>query len=74
MSAQPENTLLVNGEPRPYVRQTVADLLRDLGLDPQRSGIAVALNDTVVPRSEWEERVLQPGDRVEVVRAVAGGQ
>lgn len=73
MSAAGEATLLVNGEPRHYTRLTIAELLQEMGIDPQRPGIAVAVNDTVVPRSEWSEMVLQPGDRVEIVRAVAGG-
>ncbi len=66
-------TLVVNGEPRPYTPQTVAELLEALGLDPARPGIAVAVNDAIVPREEWASRALRPGDRVEVVRAVAGG-
>ncbi|MDQ7029284.1 MAG: sulfur carrier protein ThiS [Ardenticatenia bacterium] len=66
-------TLWVNGEPRPYTPQTVAELLETLGLDPQRPGIAVAVNDAIVPRDMWAASTLCPGDRVEIVRAVAGG-
>ncbi|MER3400138.1 MAG: thiamine biosynthesis protein ThiS [Thermoflexus sp.] len=68
-----EATLVVNGQTYPYRPQTVRELLADLGLDPDRPGIAVAVNATVIPRSEWDVVHLQPGDRVEVVHAVAGG-
>ncbi|MDF3036543.1 MAG: thiS, partial [Paucimonas sp.] len=35
--------------------------------------LAVAINREVVPRSQWVERVLQPSDRVDIVRAIGGG-
>lgn len=37
-------------------------------------GLAVAIDDEVVPRSEWDSTVLSPGQRVEIVRAVGGGR
>ncbi|MFJ9579522.1 sulfur carrier protein ThiS [Streptomyces sp. NPDC101191] len=37
------------------------------------SGVAAAVNETVVPRGEWETTVLGEGDRVEVLTAVQGG-
>ncbi|MGC8463952.1 MAG: sulfur carrier protein ThiS [Acidimicrobiales bacterium] len=40
---------------------------------PSRRGVAVAVNGTVVPRSQWDATVLNPGDRVEIVTAAAGG-
>lgn len=67
--------LRVNGEwmewPAPL---TVADLLERLGLGSVSVGIAVAVNNEVVPRTRWSETVLQDGDAVEIVRAVAGGR
>jgi sulfur carrier protein len=38
-----------------------------------RKGIAVAINDTVVPRSRWSSVELVDGDRVEVLTAAQGG-
>lgn len=49
---------------------TVATLVASMGL-PDR-GIAVALDWSVLPRSEWD-RVLADGARVEIVTAVQGG-
>ncbi len=72
-STQVEATLIVNGQPRPYQLQTIRELLAALGLDPDRPGIAVAVNAVVIPRPEWGHVQLQPGDRVEIVHAVAGG-
>ncbi len=49
---------------------TVSALLDSLGF-PDR-GIAVAVNWSVLPRSQWDSEVPE-GARVEVVTAVQGG-
>ncbi len=49
---------------------TVATLLQSLGY-PDR-GIAVAVDQTVVPRSSWAT-TLSDGAHIEVVTAVQGG-
>jgi thiamine biosynthesis protein ThiS len=51
-------------------RTTVAALLESRGF-PEK-GIAVAVDWSVLPRSEWET-ALTDGARVEVVTAVQGG-
>ena len=64
----------VNGESHelPHTELRVVDLLDHLELET-RSGMAIAVNDSVVPRSRWSERSLADGDRVEIVRATQGG-
>jgi sulfur carrier protein len=51
-------------------KTTVAKLLETLGI--QDKGIAVAVDWTVLPRSQWE-LPLADGAKVEVVTAVQGG-
>jgi sulfur carrier protein len=68
MSAQ----FFVNGEPRAHVSgTTVADVVASL--NASGDGCAVALNDAVVPRSNWTTRAVEAGDRVEVLIAAQGG-
>jgi sulfur carrier protein len=50
---------------------TVADLVAVWCPSPK--GVAVARNGEVVPRSGWSCTLLQPGDRIEIVSAAAGG-
>jgi sulfur carrier protein len=38
-----------------------------------RQGVAVALNDEVVPKGEWDAVTLTAGDRIEILRAIGGG-
>jgi len=62
----------INGEPRDLPDgTTVASLLEQLGV--ARNGIAVAKNDRVVRRAEYEQSAIAEGDAVEIIKAVAGG-
>ncbi|KQS27924.1 sulfur carrier protein ThiS [Dyadobacter sp. Leaf189] len=36
-------------------------------------GVAVAINQSVLARSEWERRKLQPHDRITLIKATQGG-
>ena len=65
--------VVVNGERRTLEGSGIDGLLRSLGHDPDRRGIAVAINDEVVPRAQWSGREIVAGDRIEVVGAVQGG-
>ncbi|MET9813793.1 MULTISPECIES: sulfur carrier protein ThiS [unclassified Streptomyces] len=62
----------VNGEPRDVRPGTALDtVVKSLTTSP--SGVAAALNETVVPRTQWPSTPLTEGDRVEVLTAVQGG-
>ncbi|HEX2498371.1 MAG TPA: sulfur carrier protein ThiS [Actinomycetes bacterium] len=73
----------INGESRELAAgTTVADVVAELappsnhGTAPPKGtarGIAVAVNDEVVPRTAWPDTVLAEADRVEVLTAVQGG-
>ncbi len=65
------NDIRVNGAFEPFA-PTVAALLAAKGLD-ETKGLAVALNETLVPKSAWGSTALSAGDQVEIVRAVGGG-
>ena len=66
-------TIHINDQPRALAAGTVlADLLRELGL-AERKGVAIAINDEVVPRSSWSARPLADGERVIVIQATQGG-
>ena len=66
-------SLTLNGDPRPFrAGATVADLVRDIGLDPAK--VAVERNLEIVPRSTLENVHLADGDVLEIVHFVGGGQ
>ena len=62
----------MNGEPRSAQAGTsVADLLRELGLDGGR--VAIERNLEILPRPQWVQTLVEPGDRFEIVQFVGGG-
>ncbi len=62
----------VNGEARRIPGGLTLDrLVATLSQAP--TGVAAAVNETVVPRSQWPTTALGDGDRVEVLTAVQGG-
>lgn len=63
----------INDTPRELFASTTLDeLALSLGLAGRR-GVAVAVNDTVVPRAAWPSHTLTDGDRVLVIQATQGG-
>lgn len=63
----------INGQEVGVEGGTLADVLRSLSVTDGDSGVAVAINEEVVPRGEWTTRALKPGDAIEIVRPVQGG-
>jgi sulfur carrier protein len=71
-------TALVNGEPYSVadgltVDRLVVDLVPGCVVDGAPQGVAVAIDDAVVPRGLWPATAVRPGARIEVVTAVQGG-
>jgi sulfur carrier protein len=61
----------LNGQSQEVEAGTVAELVARL--TSATKGVAVAVDDTVVPRSEWARTELRAGTRVEVLVATQGG-
>ena len=64
--------IILNGSARELAGQPcLAELVRQLS--DRETGIAVAVNSAVVPRSNWPTTAVHDGDRIDVVTAVQGG-
>ena len=64
----------INGEEktvRPNLN--VHELLIALELNPTQSGIAVAVDREVIPKTAWQATELRENCEVEIIRAVQGG-
>lgn len=65
--------LFVNNHKKEVLNQnTVLELLSGLEMNAAR-GIAVAINNEVIPKSEWEKYLLKENDRVTIIKATQGG-
>ncbi len=49
------------------------DLLLQLKVKEDKPGVAVAINNDIIVKSEWQYTKLQENDRVEIIQAVQGG-
>ncbi|SIQ63314.1 sulfur carrier protein ThiS [Maribacter ulvicola] len=62
----------VNNTPRLFKANTTLEaIITELGISVK--GIAVAVNETIVPKSDWSSATLNESDVVLVIRATQGG-
>lgn len=66
-------SIIVNGEVLDLKENhQLISLLRQLLL-AEKKGIAVAVNDEVIPRKDWSEYVFKENDSVIIIEAAQGG-
>lgn len=53
------------------VGMSVTDLLNQL--DQLKPGAALALNQQILPREQWEHHIVQDGDQILLFQVIAGG-
>ena len=64
----------INGEEKTVnPNLNIYDLLIALELKPTQTGIAVAVNREVIPKTKWQTTALHEDSDVEIIRAVQGG-
>jgi sulfur carrier protein len=51
---------------------SIADALQEAQIE-NRFGIAVAVNNVVMPKTEWENTALNPNDQLTIINAIFGG-
>ena len=62
----------LNGRPVATAAPSLRSLLEQQGYD-LAAAMACAINRQFVPRPQWQERVLQPGDQIDVITPITGG-
>jgi sulfur carrier protein len=65
--------LIINGKTRSFEATSfsVANLVSTLALEGKR--LAIECNGEIVPRSQFTDKLLADGDKLEIVGAVGGG-
>ena len=61
----------INGEEKNAVGKSVSEYLEENGFDVKC--IAVELGGDILPKSQYENTILQDGDTLEIVSFVGGG-
>ena len=65
-------SISMNGEPIALEATNLQALLLARGYKLE-TAFACAINNTFVPRPQWPERLLQNGDRIDIVTPITGG-
>jgi sulfur carrier protein len=52
--------------------QSLSELLNALNIDVKK-GIALALNNTVIPKSDWDTQRVHNNDKILLIKAAQGG-
>ncbi len=74
MTAKFVEVLFEGGLKRIEIEETIIlqDLLERLGIR-ETDPYWVACNRKMIPKSEFGQKILQPGDRLEILRILSGG-
>lgn len=65
--------VIINNSAHELAEQSVlSDALRQLNIS-SRKGMALAVNNEVVPAAEWESYRLKENDKVIIIKATQGG-
>ena len=65
--------ITLNGISVELLSESLTDCLMEQNIDITKKGVAIAINNTVIPRAIWIDQILNDGDSVEVVRPFQGG-
>lgn len=63
--------IIVNGSKKTIVATLVSELITELQI--KSNGIALALNQNILPYKEWAITSLTEGDSITVIKATQGG-
>lgn len=53
-------------------KTTVLEFIQQLQLKDKK-GIAIAINEEIIPKSQWETYFLSEADKIIIIHATAGG-
>lgn len=61
----------INNKETDVQAESLLDLAIELSL-PER-GVAVAVNNRMIPRTDWQQTTLKDDDNIVIIKAVCGG-
>lgn len=64
--------VLVNSQQKEFSGKYISELVHSLQL-PGVNGIALAVNEKVIPKADWEKFPLKENDKIIIIKATQGG-
>ena len=66
--------LKINNQTKQFATDSLTvQALLDLEIPIKQNGIAFAINDTVIPESNWNSHIIQETDDILIITATQGG-
>lgn len=66
--------LLINNQKKQFAQEKLTiQALLDIESPQKQKGIAVAINNTVIPKTNWDSFLLQPSHQILIISATQGG-
>ena len=66
--------LKINNQTKQFPTDSLTvQALLDLEIPEKQNGIAVAINNTVIPKSDWNSHLIQETDHILIISATQGG-
>lgn len=66
--------LKINNQTKQFAANSLTvQALLDLEIPEKQNGIALAINNTVIPKSDWNSHLIQETDDILIISATQGG-
>ena len=65
--------IILNNQTHQAEEKTSVQAALNNWIGEKQKGIAVAVNETIVPKAQWDSYMLQHHDKVLVIKATQGG-
>lgn len=65
--------IFINNQKHTVAEKCTLQTIITIQLGDRQKGVAVAINDTVIPRSNWEKQAIQLNDHILIIKASQGG-
>lgn len=66
--------LLINNQKKQFAQEKLTiQALLDIESPQKQKGIAVAINNTVIPKTNWDSFLLHPSHQILIISATQGG-
>ena len=66
--------LKINNQTKKFATDSLTvQALLDLEIPEKQNGIALAINNTVIPKSDWKSRLIKETDDILIISATQGG-
>lgn len=66
-------TIILNNHPKEVAEATTLESIVNTELGSKRNGIAVGVNNTVIPKTQHDSYIVQPNDAILIIKATQGG-